>query len=184
MCPSCAVCLCQSCSDDIHSRKGYHLHVLIPVSEFMNSSEDLSTSPLSHQSSMEMELHHCKIHTSEPVEYNCEVCCEEVCRTCHVSGDHRDHDCRLLTDVASEKREALRRMIDEVNQCHMNWNKGYDDCQELREHLFMKKRELEAGIKSHFHGIHSKLHAQEEQLLSLVHCEIDSRSQMLNSQAE
>lgn len=188
VCPSCAVCLCQSCSDDIHSRKGYHVHQLVPFGEFMNSLDNMFSDSLRQRSSSDSDLleepKHCKSHSSELVEYLCEVCYEEVCRLCHVSGEHRDHDCRLLTDIAIEKREVLRRMVDEVNQCHAEWNKGFDHCHEMREHLYHRQRGIEAGIKSHFHSIHSALHAKEEYLLAVVRSEIESRSKQLNSQAE
>ena len=188
VCPSCAVCLCQSCSDDIHSRKGYHVHQLVQYGEFMNSLEHLfSDSHCRHtnpDSDLLDELKHCKSHSSELVEYLCEVCCEEVCRQCHLNGDHKDHECRLLTDLALEKREALRRMIDSINQCHAEWNKGFDNCHEVREHLYHTQRSIEAGIKSHFHSVHSALHAKEEYLLAVVRSEIESRSKLLNSQAE
>ena len=156
--------------------------------EFMNSLDNMFSESLSQRSGSDSDLleapRHCKSHSSELVEYLCEVCYEEVCRQCHVSGEHRDHECRLLTDIAIEKREVLRRMIDEVNQCHTEWNKGFDDCHEIREHLFHRQRVIEAGIKSHFHGIHSALHAKEEFLLAVVRSEIESRSKLLNSQAE
>ena len=189
VCPSCAVCLCEPCSDDIHCRKGYQVHLLVPVGEFMDSLENLSSdsqlSPGNSKTEMfDEQQKTCKVHQSEPLEYYCEPCCEEICKQCHVIGDHQDHECGLLSDVAMEKREALRQMMDKVNQCQVEWNKGFDECHEGREHLYTKQRDLEGVIKSHFHGIHSTLHAKEEYLLAVVRSEIESRSRALNSQAE
>ena len=195
VCPSCVVSLCQSCCDDIHTRRGYQLHSLIPVDEFMSQFESsldvssMSGSPLSRShtpsdsESWEEQQRHCKVHSGETTEFLCEVCCEEVCRYC-VGGEHREHECRPLVDLALEKRENLRRMIDEINDCHAEWNKGFDDCHELMEQIYIKQNTLESTIKSHFHSVHSALHAKEEYLLAVMRSEMEARSQQLTVQAE
>ncbi len=187
VCSSCAVLLCQLCSDDIHSRKGYQVHVLTPVAEFMASLETIvSDTQLTSEVEYSDEHKVCKSHPGEPLECYCEMCCEQVCRLCRVSGEHKEHahECRPVADVASEKRAVLRRMADSMCQCQAEWNKGFDDCHEWREHLFAKRRHLESVIQSHFHSVHSALHAREESTLSVVRSEIEARSQLLKSQAE
>ena len=191
VCPSCSVVLCDSCSNDIHKRKGYHLHQLVSITEFFNSQGEIvpSSGAFSPKSTSESELElslgerQCKLHSAESLEFLCETCYEEVCRLCKMA-EHREHECRLLVDVASEKKESLRRAIEDVNECHAKWNTGFDSCHESREHLFDKRRTLEALIKSHFHSIHSTLHVREEVLLGQVQKEIESRSKLLNSQAK
>lgn len=192
VCPSCAVCLCMSCSEDIHSRKGYHLHQLAPVMEFMSSQESLisNSSSLSQRTNSESDilsdesLRMCKIHSNELIEYACEICCEEICKICRWSEEHREHESRLLLDIALEKKEALRRTIDDIEDCHAIWNKGFDESQELLEHLYDQSRTEETAIKTHFHAIHSRLHAKEESLLSEVRKEVVSREKSLQKQAE
>lgn len=193
VCPSCAVCLCISCSDDIHSRKGYDLHQLVPVMEFyMSSMESLSSSPgsFSHRSNSESDIlsssgeKSCRHHTSELTEYECETCCEEICKVCQLSGDHREHETRLLVDIAADKREALKQAVKDIDDCHNIWNKGFDGCHEMQEHLFDTSRNLETNIKRQFHAIHSLLHAKEESLLSEVREEVDLRVKSLQKQAE
>ena len=103
---------------------------------------------------------------------------------CLNSGEHKEHDCRLLAEVAMEKKEALRQAIDDISQCYARWNEGFDECEELQEHLFDRGRTLESSIKSHFHNIHSSLHAKEEQVLSQVRNEVDTRMKQLKQQAE
>lgn len=191
VCPSCSVVLCLSCSNDIHKRKGYHLHQLVSITEFFNSQGEVgpSTGAISPKSTSESESEfslgeqQCKLHPAETMEFFCETCYEEVCKHCKMV-DHRDHECRLLVDVASEKKESLRRAVQEVNECHAKWNTSFDSCHELREHLFDRRRTLEALIKSRFHSIHSTLHVREEVLLGQVQKEIESRSKLLNSQAK
>lgn len=187
VCPSCAVCLCISCSEDIHSRKGYHLHQLVPVIEFMSSNESLtsSTGSFSQQmSEQDITERTCKHHTSELTEYACETCLEEICKVCFLSGEHRNHETRLLVDIAVDKKEALKRAVDGVDDCHYVWNKGFDECHEVQEYLYDISRRVETDIKTHFHAIHSLLHAKEESLLSQVREEVDSRVKSLQKQAE
>lgn len=133
VCPSCAVCLCVSCSEDIHSRKGYHLHQLVPVMEFyVNSMESLSSSSggLGQRNNSVFDIlssgtdRSCKHHTNELTEYECETCCEEICKMCLLSGEHWDHETRLLTDIAADKKEALKRAVQDIDDCHNTWNKG------------------------------------------------------------
>lgn len=193
VCPSCAVCLCLPCSTDIHSKKGYQVHRLVPVSEILDGSLDSlpGEGMASQRSFSDSELlssteqqKMCKVHTSELVEYLCESCCEEVCKRCHLLDDHRDHDCRLLTEVALEKRQSLRQLLSSIQQKHAGWNKGFDQCQELREYVSTRQTELEGAIKSHFHGIHSALHSREEKILKMVQEEMATRDLLLSRQAK
>lgn len=142
VCPSCAVCLCISCSDDIHSRKGYDLHQLVPVMEFyMSSMESLSSNSGSfgNRSNSDSDIlssggeRSCKHHTNELTEYECETCCEEICKVCLLSGEHREHETRLLIDIAADKKEALKRAVSDIDDCHDTWNKGFDGCHEMKE---------------------------------------------------
>ena len=191
VCPSCAVCLCVSCSGDIHSRKGYHVHHLMSIAEYMNSSESLpsNTGSLVQRTNSEFDIlaseeRTCKHHANELTEYACETCCEEICRVCLVSEDHRDHESRLLVDIASDKKEALKRAVDEIEDCHSLWTNGFDECHLLQENLYDRSRQVETDIKTHFHAVHSLLHAKEESLLSQLREEVDSRVKSLKSQAE
>lgn len=207
VCPSCAVCLCMSCSQDIHSRKGYHLHQLVPVGEFISSSTESLISTCtgsflqggggggaSGGGDTESDLlflseRTCKHHPGELTEYACETCLEDICKVCLLGGEegggeHRDHEARLLVDVASDKKEALKRAVDEIDNCHCTWNRGFDKCHELQEHLHHRSSKVEADIKTHFHAIHSLLHAKEEALLSQVRTEVETRTNSLQKQAE
>ena len=189
VCPSCAVCLCISCSEDIHSKKGYRLHQLVPGMEYFCSMESLasSTESFGQQSNSESDIiedRSCKHHTSELTEYACETCAEEICKVCLLSGEHVDHESRPLADIATDKKEALKRAVDEIDDCHNIWNKGFDECHELQENLFDISRKVETDIKTHFHAIHSLLHAKEESLLSELREEVEIRSKSLQKQAE
>lgn len=191
VCPSCAVCLCPSCSGDIHSRKGYHLHHLMTVLEYLASSESLpsSTGSFVQRASSESDIlaseeRTCKHHSCELTEYACETCCEEICKVCKTSAEHRTHDVRPLVDIAADKKEALKRAVNEIEDCHSLWNKGFDECHLLQENLYDRSRKVETDIKTHFHAVHSLLHAKEETLLSQLREEVDSRVKSLKSQAE
>lgn len=190
-CPSCAVSLCPSCSNDIHSKKGYQVHCLVAISDILNGTVDILSSDglVSQRSYTELEINPdkpkmCKVHSTELVEYMCVTCCEEVCKRCHLVDSHRGHDCRLLKDVAHEKRESLHHLFSAMQEKHALWNKGFDRCQELREHANSRRTELEAAIKSHFQEIRSVLENREEKILSGLQEEMLSRDQLLSSQAE
>ena len=189
VCPSCAVCLCLSCSNDIHSRKGYQPHRLMSLAEFISSPSEVfsaQSSSMRHNSVSDSDMtdgRQCKQHGGELLEYTCRSCGEIICKVCTQSEEHKDHDCRLLTDVAVEKKEELRQAIADVNQCYAKWNDGFDECEELQEHLYDRGRNLESSIKSHFHNIHSSLHAKEEQVLGHVRTEVESRMKQLKQQA-
>jgi hypothetical protein len=178
------------CSNDIHSRKGYDLHQLVPVAEFyMSSMESLSSGYRSRSNSDSDILssggeRSCKHHSNELMEYECESCCEEICKSCLLSGEHRDHETRLLADIALDKKEALKQAVKDIDDCHNIWNKGFDGCHEMQEYLYDTSRTLETTIKTKFHAIHSLLHAKEESLLSQVREEVESRVKSLQKQAE
>ena len=194
-CPTCAVSLCLSCSDEIHSKRGYQIHRLVAMSDLLDGTLDVlpvdgivgqqPRTTLSDQpETLPGEpLKMCKVHTSELVEYLCETCDEEVCKRCHLVDGHRRHDCRLLTEVVHEKRQALQHLLNAMQQKHAVWNKGFDRCQEVREYTRSRRNELEGAVKSHFHEIHSVLHSREEKILRGLEEEMASRDQLLSTQA-
>ena len=186
VCPSCAVYLCDTCSSDIHSKKGYRLHQLMTVTEFLR--EECFSPPLVEQTSTDSEISQergfCKLHSTEPLEHLCETCGVKVCVQCQLSVEHKEHECRPMVDIATEKREILRRTIDEVNTCSLRWNSGFDECQELRETLFDRQRSLEASVKAHFQALHASLSTRQEKVLTELRQEVDSRCTQLRRQAE
>ena len=188
VCPSCAVCLCEVCSHDIHSRKGYDLHKLVPMDEFMSSNENIiSNGIFSQQTNSDSDVSGeaaCSHHANELLEFECETCCEEICKICRLSEEHKYHETRLLQDIALEKKEGLRQAINKIEDCHSAWNNGFDECQEVLEHLFNNSRTVETTIKTHFHAIHSILHTKEANLLSQIQKEVEYREKSLKKQAE
>lgn len=189
-CPSCAVSLCLSCSNDIHSKKGYQVHRLVSMLDVLNGTVEILPSDglVSQRSNADIETNPdhkmCKIHSSELVEYMCVTCSEEVCKRCHLVDSHRGHDCRLLKDVAHEKRDTLRLLLTNMQEKHAIWNKGFDRCQELREYASSRHTELEDAVRSHFEEIRSQLQNREEKVLKDLQEEMLSRDQLLSSQAE
>ena len=190
-CPNCAVSLCLKCSNDIHQKKGYQVHRLILISDIMDGTADVPSSDgMVHQlSATEFDVPSdqpkmCKIHTSELVEYVCMTCTEEVCKKCHLVDSHRGHDCRLLKDVAQEKRDSLRPLLSSMQEKHTLWNRGFDRCQELREYANIRRNELEQTIRSSFQEIYAALNDREESILRGLREEMDSRDQLLSSQAK
>jgi hypothetical protein len=126
----------------------------------------------------------CKIHCSELVEYLCNTCSEEVCKKCHLVDGHRGHECRLLRDVAQERRDSLRQLLTAVQEQHSAWNKGFDRCQELREYASLRRRDVEEAVRAVFQEVRSALEAREERILGELETEMESRDQLLSSQAE
>ena len=192
-CPSCAVSLCLSCSSEIHQKKGYQVHRLVPMSDVLDGTVDIQSvdGMVTQRSFSEPEFavtggrpKMCKVHSAELVEYLCLTCSEEVCKKCHLVDAHRTHDCRLLKDIAQEKRDSLRHLLAAAQERHLVWNKGFDRCQELREITSVRRRELEAEIRACFEEVRSTLAAREEGILGQLEEEMQSRDKLLSSQAE
>ena len=189
VCPTCAVALCQKCSAEIHSKKGYQVHSLLPVSDLSDRPLDftsgrlVSAHRLRSNSALLSEQIMCKKHPQELVEYMCESCCETVCKRCHLVDEHRGHDCKLLSELAHKKRQSIRHLLSTVQQKHATWNRGFDHCQELRERVNMRHKDLQKEVKSHFCKIHSGLQSQEEKILRELNEEMTNRDQLLSEQA-
>ena len=188
-CPSCAVSLCQLCSNEIHQKKGYQVHRLIAMSDVLDGTADVQSSDgtVVNQQSFEVVPNQpkmCKVHSSELIDYLCITCSEEVCKKCHLVDNHRGHECRLLKEIAQEKRDSLCQLLTAMQEKHTVWNKGFDRCQELREYVNVRRRELEGTIKAHFEDIHTILHEREEKFLMELQEEMQSRDELLSSQAK
>ena len=191
-CPSCAVSLCQSCSDDIHQKKGYQVHCLVALSDVLDGTVDIPSSDgtvanpllLPELEVLQNQPKMCKVHSSELIEYLCVTCSEEVCKKCHLVDNHRGHDCRLLKEVAQEKRDSLCQLVTAMQEKHTVWNRGFDRCQELRETVNVCRTQLEGTIEAHFEEVRSALRVREEKILSDLKEEMQSRDQLLSSQAK
>ena len=190
-CPSCAVSLCLSCSNEIHQKKGYQVHRLVSIWDILEGTVDVQPSDVivNQRSVSDLEMlsdQHkmCRNHSSELVEYMCITCSEEVCKKCHLVDSHRGHECRLLQDVAQEKRDSLHQLLSALQDRHTVWNKGFDRCQELREYVNIRRTEMEGTIRAHFEDLHSVLRSREEKILSGLQEEMQSRDQLLLSQAK
>ena len=190
-CPSCDVSLCLLCSNEIHQKKGYQVHRLVPLSDILNGTvDDLPSDGMVNQRSFsDPEIDPdkpkmCTVHPSELSEYLCITCSEEVCKQCHLVDSHKGHDCKLIKDIVQEKKDSLRLLLSTVQEKHTLWNKGFDRCQELREYATARRSELEGVIKTHFEEIYSTLRGREEKILRDLQEEMLSRDQLLSSQGE
>ena len=191
-CTSCAVSLCHSCSSEIHQKKGYQLHRLVAMSDVLDGTVDVQSADgmaptrrsMSEPEVLLTRTKMCRAHSSELAEYLCLSCSEEVCKKCHLVDAHRGHDCRLLKDVAQEKRDSLRNLFAAAQERHAAWNKGFDRCQELREATSVRRRELEREVRTRFEEVRSALASREERILEQLVEEMEGRDQLLSSQAE
>ena len=194
-CPSCSVSLCFTCSSEIHQKKGYQVHKLVALSDVMDGTVDAQSvdGVLTQRSFSDPEVllsaataqpKMCRVHPSELVEYLCLSCSVEVCKKCHLVDGHRGHECRLLKDVAQEKRESLRGLLVAAQERHAVWNKGFDRCQELREATNVRRTELEQRVQTHFQEVRAALVSREERILRELQEEMQRRDQLLTRQAE
>jgi hypothetical protein len=193
-CPSCAVSLCFTCSSEIHQKKGYQVHKLVAMSDVLDGNLDIQSTDgmLTQHSFSDPEVLHaavaqpkmCRVHSSELVEYLCVTCSAEVCKKCHLVDGHRGHECRLLKDVAHEKRESLRVLLAAAQERHAVWNKGFDRCQELREASNVRRTELERAIRTDFEEVRAALVSREERILGELREEMQRRDQLLSAQAD
>jgi ribosome-binding protein aMBF1 (putative translation factor) len=101
-CDKCAYYYCVSCSKSVHSLKALQSHIMVPLSEKIESF--------------------CTDHPDEKFKYWCSQCEVLVCRDC-LLFEHKEHKFSPLKDAATEAKTKFQQAIQEADEIKQNLTK-------------------------------------------------------------
>eukprot|EP00753_Platysulcus_tardus_P005520 PLAT13428.1.p1 GENE.PLAT13428.1~~PLAT13428.1.p1 ORF type:complete len:506 (-),score=195.91 PLAT13428.1:97-1587(-) len=123
-CSSCQADLCKGCSSELHSRRCFSSHTVVPLSEKVSEDDDSAArggaygarggrgGRSSGRGRGERKVSDCPEHRGEPQILYCCTCEQSICAYCEKYGDHRRHRIIGLKEVGKRKMKQMAGMID------------------------------------------------------------------------
>eukprot|EP00753_Platysulcus_tardus_P017849 PLAT6592.1.p1 GENE.PLAT6592.1~~PLAT6592.1.p1 ORF type:complete len:535 (-),score=165.49 PLAT6592.1:147-1688(-) len=136
-CSACETPLCKACSSDLHSRRAFSSHEVVPISErdvvvaVPAFPADGGRGRRGERGARRIdrglrgggghgrgrrEPGHCREHPGEFLILYCRKCDRMICSYCEKYGDHRGHSIISLKKKAKRKREQLERLARSVSK--------------------------------------------------------------------
>ena len=185
-CFNCCMFMCNKCNDSLH-RKGCALesHEIKTVAElqrhFFHQSPAHDSMFLSMRSNSDGSLCYCKIH-KEPLKIFCQTDKTIICIYCQLHGKHKGHECVMIEEMASVKREALHNIKEELKVKQGDCVVGFNLCSKAEEDLHETAVKIKAELDLHFRMLHATLDARKNELLADITEQIEKKVTALKTQ--
>jgi hypothetical protein len=168
-CRECAVTLCHNCSELIHSRGLFKLHVITSI-EFASTNFT------------KKRQHRCAIHDQDMNVY-CKQDLEVIWSHCVLAGAHKGHDCVSLASQCLEARNEISGTVTSVNQINTELMDSYmtlnnliesvkKNANDRRVDLDRYEEELIKATKARFFELREKVTRTESDKVCLRHCRL------------
>ncbi|KAK2867171.1 hypothetical protein Q8A67_025288 [Cirrhinus molitorella] len=106
----------------------------------------------------------CEVHQ----EKRTLVCCDDeqlLCEICKQSEEHRNHTCRLIQEVAKERKGVLRSQLLLLTRRRKMMQDARTHCNYMTDHIMKQARMVEKTSKDHFENLHQLLNKEEQAML-------------------
>ena len=185
-CFNCCTFMCNKCSDSLH-QKGSALesHEIKTVAELQRHfSQRLPNldSVFTSRSNSDGSLCYCKIHR-EPLKIYCQTDNALICVYCQLHGKHKGHECVMVEEMASIKRETLHTLKQEVKVKQEQCVVGFNLCKKIEEELNRTVDKRKKELDEHFSILHSTLEARKKELLAELVEQVEKKTAVLTTQA-
>ena len=185
-CFYCSMFMCTKCNDSVHCKgSALESHEIKTVTElqrhfcYQSPIRDSVFSTL--RSNSDGSLCYCKIHR-EPLKIYCQTDNTTICIYCQLHGKHKGHDCVMIEEMASVKREALNNLKEELKTKQGQCVVGFNLCKKVEEDLHDTAVRMKAELDVHFKMLHSTLDARKNELLADLTEQIERKLTMLKAQ--
>lgn len=185
-CFNCCMFMCNKCSNLLHS-KGSTLesHEMKTVAElqrhFFQQSSVRDSAFLTFRSNSDGSLCYCKIHR-EPLKIYCETDNTTICIYCQLHGKHKGHECVMIEEMASIKRETLCGLKEELKTKQGQCVVGFNLCKKAEEELLETEARLKEELDKHFSELHETLEARKKELSGSLTEKIERKVVTLTTQ--
>ena len=185
-CFNCCTFMCNKCSDSLHQKESaLESHEIKTVAELQRHFSQRSPnhdSVFTSRSNSDGSLCYCKIHR-EPLKIYCQTDNALICVYCQLHGKHKGHECVMVEEMASIKRETLRTLKQEVKVKQEQYVVGFNLCKKVEEELHRTVDKRKKELDEHFSMLHSTLEARKKELLAELVEQVERKTAVLTTQA-
>ena len=187
-CFNCSIFMCFDCNNLVHSNeKGHDVKSLMELQKCQllqppQCSIRDTSSFLTFRSYSDSSMTYCKTHR-EPMRIYCETDNTIICVYCQLHGDHKGHNCVLIDEMATLKREALQGLKEELNTKQTECVLGFNLCKRAEEDVSERKIKLKTELDTHFDFLYSALASRKKQLESDINEMAEQTIKVLSTQS-
>ena len=186
-CFNCCTFMCNKCSEALHCKgSALESHEIKTVAELQRH---FSQNSLMHdsvfstlRSNSDTSLCYCKIHR-EPLKIYCQTDDTAICIYCQLHGKHKGHECVMIEEMASIKRETLDGLKEELKAKQEQCVVGFNLCKKVEEDLHRTVVNLKTELDAHFSILHTTLEARRNELLADLTEQVERKVKTVTSQA-
>ena len=185
-CFNCCMFMCNKCNDTLHCKgSALESHEIKTVAElqrhFFHQSPVRDSVFSTMRSNSDGSLCYCKIHR-EPLKIYCQTDNTAICIYCQLHGKHKGHECVMIEEMASMKREALHNLKEELKVKQGQCVVGFNLCKKVEEDLHETAVSIKAELDIHFKMLHSTLDARKNELLADLTEQVERKGAILKAQ--
>jgi len=187
-CFNCSTFMCFDCNNLVHSNeKGHDVKSLMELQkcqllQLPQCSIRNTSSFLTFRSYSDSSMTYCQTHR-EPMKIYCETDNTIICVYCQLHGDHKGHNCVLIDEIATLKREALQGLKEELNTKQTECVLGFNLCKRAEEDVAERKIKLKTELDKHFDFLYSALESRKKQLESDINEMAEQTIKVLSTQS-
>ncbi|XP_054755106.2 uncharacterized protein LOC129261089 [Lytechinus pictus] len=106
----------------------------------------------------------CNEHENEPKKVYCLTDSMVICIYCQVYGPHKDHECQLVSQVASNNREILAQMQEDLSTQKKILLPAWRQIQDVSNTVQLTEEKLMREVRQHFDVLRRKLCRREKEV--------------------
>ncbi|XP_035381709.1 LOW QUALITY PROTEIN: zinc-binding protein A33-like [Electrophorus electricus] len=125
----------------------------------------------------------CSIH-SEELKMFCHKESKPICLICHMSRDHKGHQCDTIPEAAAARKKALSNRYEALREHPHSTENMKGSLEELEAHMQNQAVQTEAQIRDEFEKLHKFLREEEAARLTVLKDEMDRKVQAVRQRLE
>ena len=185
-CFNCCMFMCNKCNDTLHCKgsalESHEIKTVVELQRHFFHQSPVRDSVFSTmRSNSDGSLCYCKIHR-EPLKIYCQTDNTTICIYCQLHGKHKGHECVMIEEMTSIKREALHNLKEELKVKQGQCVVGFNLCKKVEEDLHETAVRIKAELELHFRMLHSTLDARKNKLLADLTEQIERKVAILKGQ--
>ncbi|XP_071485390.1 uncharacterized protein [Diadema antillarum] len=107
----------------------------------------------------------CNEHENEPKKVYCLTDREVICIYCQVYGQHKGHECQLVSQVAASNREVLGQLQDDLSSQKSILLPALKHLQDISSSVQQQEEHIVREIRHHFEMLRRKLCRREKEVI-------------------
>lgn len=152
------------------------------MKEVQSGFEIVKQQDRSEAATQEGEKPICNAHKM-PYEVYCFDCEETICHHCTM-GSHKRHDCKLISEVSPQLKEALKQHLEQLRKIKTNLTRAVENITKTKSCLETQEKAAAMSIENSFSEVYDIIKASEQEALSNASEKFSKKVQRLSAQGK